>query len=242
MATERVVIDPITRIEGHLRIELEAADGKITNAWSETTQYRGIETIVLDRDPRDAWAFVQRICGVCTSVHAVASIVAVENAIGSNPPEQARLIRDVVLGNQIVQDHVIHFYHLHALDWVNVANATKAAPADAVAFAQQIGSTWRGNQLTAMTKVAQTVQGVVASGQLSIFTGGYWDHPDYRLPPAADLMAVSHYLDALQFQRSMIRVGTVFGGKNPHPNFLVGGMACTIDPGKSESISQVQMD
>jgi len=242
VATERVVIDPITRIEGHLRIELEAADGKITNAWSETTQYRGIETIVLDRDPRDAWAFVQRICGVCTSVHAVASIVAVENAIGSNPPEQARLIRDMVLGNQIVQDHVIHFYHLHALDWVNVANATKAAPADAVAFAQQIGSTWRGNQLTAMTKVAQTVQGVVASGQLSIFTGGYWDHPDYRLPPAADLMAVSHYLDALQFQRSMIRVGTVFGGKNPHPNFLVGGMACTIDPEKSESINQVQMD
>lgn len=239
---ERVVIDPLTRIEGHLRIELEASGGAITKAWSETTQFRGIETIVEGRDPRDVWAFVQRICGVCTSVHAIASVVAVENAIGSNPPEQARLIRDMVMASQEVQDHVIHFYHLQALDWVNVANAAKGDPAKAVEFAHAIGSTWKGNTVERFAKVKATVQGILDSGQLSIFTGGYWDHPDYRLPPEADLMAVSHYLDALEFQRSMIRIGTVFGGKNPHPNFLVGGMACSIDPNKSESINQVQTD
>jgi hydrogenase large subunit len=241
MAT-RVVIDPITRIEGHLRIELETEGAAIAKAWSETTQFRGIETIVEGRDPRDAWAFVQRICGVCTSVHAIASIVAVENAIGSNPPEQARLIRDIVLASQEVQDHVIHFYHLHALDWVNVPSAASADPAAAVAFAQAIGSTWKGNTVERMTQVRDTVQGILDSGQLTIFTGGYWNHPDYRLPPEANLMAVAHYLDALEFQRSMIRIGTVFGGKNPHPNFLVGGMACTIDPDRSESINQVQID
>ncbi|MDR1634295.1 MAG: nickel-dependent hydrogenase large subunit [Bifidobacteriaceae bacterium] len=239
---ERLVIDPITRIEGHLRIELETEDSKITKAWSETTQFRGLEEIVQGRDPRDVWAFVQRICGVCTSVHAIASIVAVENAIGSNPPGQARLIRDMVLASQEVQDHVIHFYHLHALDFVDVTSAALGDPQAAVDFARAIGSTWKGNTLERMTQVRDTVQGILDSGQLSIFTGGYWGHPDYRLPPEANLMAVAHYLDALEFQRSMIRIGTVFGGKNPHPNFLVGGMACTIDQGHTESINQVQVD
>jgi hydrogenase large subunit len=238
----RVVVDPITRIEGHLRIELESNGGKINKAWSETTQFRGIEEIVTGRDPRDVWAFVQRICGVCTSVHAIASIAAVENAIGSNPPIQARNIRDLVLTAQEVQDHVIHFYHLHALDWVNVPDVINADPAKAVAFAQAIGSTWKGNSLERFTEVKNTVKSIIDSGQLSVFTGGYWNHPAYKLPPEANLMAVAHYLDALEFQRSMIRIVTVFGGKNPHPNFLVGGMACTIDPNKSESINQVQTD
>jgi len=239
---QRLVIDPLTRIEGHLRIELEYDGKSISKAWSETTQFRGIETILNGRDPRDAWAFAQRICGVCTTVHAIASITAVENAIQSNPPTQAQLIRDIILGAQQVQDHVIHFYHLHALDWVNVANAAKGDPAKAVALADTIGSTWKGNTLARMTEVRDTVQAIVTSGQLSIFTGGYWSHPDYRLPAEADLMAVAHYLDALEFQRSMIRIHTVFGGKNPHPNFLVGGMACTIDQDHSESINQVQLD
>lgn len=242
MATQKVVIDPLTRIEGHLRIELEEEDGKIKNAWSESTQFRGLEKIVENRDPRDVWAFVQRICGVCTSVHAIASVTAVEDAIGSKIPENARLIRGLVMGSQEVQDHVIHFYHLHALDFVNVPNAAKADPQKAVEFAHTIGSKWRGNNLKRFTEVRETIQQVLDSGQLSVFTGGYWDHPDYRLPPEADLMCVAHYLDALEFQRSMIRIGTVFGGKNPHPNFLVGGMACSIDPDSSESINQVQMD
>ena len=241
MAT-RVTVDPVTRIEGHLRLEMETDGGKITKAWSELTQFRGIETILEGRDPRDAWAFTQRICGVCTTVHAVASCVAVENAIGSNPPEQGRLIRDIILSTAGIQDHVIHFYHLHALDFVNVASAASADPQAAVDFAKAIGSTWRGNTLERMTAVRDTVAGIVASGQLSIFTNGYWDHPAYKLPPEANLMAVAHYLDALEFQRSMIRVNTIFGGKNPHPNFLVGGMACSIDPSHSESINQVQID
>lgn len=239
---EKVLIDPLTRIEGHLRIEMETEGKQIKKAWSVSTQFRGIETIVQNRDPRDVWAFVQRICGVCTSVHAIASITAVENAIGSNPPENARLIRSLVLGSQEIQDHVIHFYHLHALDFVNVVNAAKADPEKTLEFAHSIGSKWRGNNLKRFTEVRDTVQQVLDSGQLSIFTGGYWDHPDYRLPPEADLMCVAHYLDALEFQRSMIRINTVFGGKNPHPNFLVGGMACSIDPNSSESINQVQMD
>lgn len=239
---EKVLIDPLTRIEGHLRIEMETEGKQIKKAWSVSTQFRGIETIVQNRDPRDVWAFVQRICGVCTSVHAIASITAVEDAIGSEPPENARLIRSLVLGSQEIQDHVIHFYHLHALDFVNVVNAAKADPQKTLEFAHSIGSKWRGNNLKRFTEVRDTVQQVLESGQLSIFTGGYWDHPDYRLPPEADLMCVAHYLDALEFQRSMIRINTVFGGKNPHPNFLVGGMACSIDPNSSESINQVQMD
>jgi hydrogenase large subunit len=220
---------------------METSGGSISDAWSVATQFRGLEQIVQGRDPRDVWAFVQRICGVCTAVHAIASITAVENAIGSNPPEQALLIRQMVMGSQEIQDHVIHFYHLHALDWVNVASAADADPQKAVDFAHSIGSTWKGNTLERMTAVRDTVKGIVESGQLSIFSGGYWDHPDYRLPAEANLMAVAHYLDALDFQRSMIRINTVFGGKNPHPNFLVGGMACTIDPDQSESINEVQV-
>ena len=242
MATERVVIDPLTRIEGHLRIELECDDNQIKNAWSESTQFRGIETIVEGRDPRDVWAFVGRICGVCTGTHSVASVTAVEDAIGSNPPKQAQLIRDLVMASQEIHDHVVHFYHLHALDWVNVVSAADADPAKAVEFAKTINSTWKGNTETQFAKVRDTIRAVLDSGQLSIFTGGYWDHPDYRLPPEENLMAVSHYLDALQFQRSIIRINTIFGGKNPHPNFLVGGMACSIDPDKSETVNQVQLD
>ncbi|MCL2466188.1 MAG: nickel-dependent hydrogenase large subunit [Micrococcales bacterium] len=237
-----VVIDPLTRIEGHLRVELEHANGVIAKAWSETTQFRGLEEIVKNRDPRDVWAFLQRICGVCTSVHAIASISAVENALGIVPPEQARRIRDIVLGAQEVQDHVIHFYHLHALDWVDVVSAASADPAEALEFARSIGSTWKGNTLERFTAVRDKVVEIAESGQLSIFTGGYWGHEAYKLPPAANLMAVSHYLDALEFQRSVIRIVTTFGGKNPHPNFLVGGMACSIDPNRSESINQVQLD
>jgi len=244
---KRVVVDPITRIEGHLRIELETEGGKITKAWSETTQFRGIEEIVQGRDPRDVWAFVQRICGVCTSVHAIASISAVENAIGSNPPPQAKAIRDLVVTAQEVQDHVIHFYHLHALDWVDVTKALEADPAKTLAFAQAIAksagvTSWKGNTVERFAEVKATVKSIVDSGQLSVFTGGYWGHPAYKLPPEANLMAVAHYLDALEFQRSMIRIVTVFGGKNPHPNFLVGGMACSIDPNKSETVNQVQID
>ncbi|MFN8158918.1 MAG: nickel-dependent hydrogenase large subunit [Candidatus Nanopelagicales bacterium] len=240
--SNRVVIDPVTRIEGHLRIELTTTGGKIDEAWSETTQFKGIELVVKDRDPRDAWAFVQRICGVCTAVHAVASIRAVEDALQYPVPKQADLIRNLVLGSQMVQDHVIHFYHLQALDFVNVIGASKADPAAAAAIATSIEPKYDLNSVARFTEVRDQVQKIVASGQHSIFTNGYWDHPGYKLPPEVDLIGVSHYLDALTFQRQMIQINTIFGGKNPHPNFLVGGMAAPINMNNEITINQVKLD
>ena len=240
--SNRVVLDPVTRIEGHLRIEMTTTDGKIDEAWSETTQFKGIELVVKDRDPRDAWAFVQRICGVCTAVHAVASVRAVEDALKYPVPKQADLIRNLVLGSQMVQDHVIHFYHLQALDFVNVVGASKGDPAKAAAIAASIEPKYDLNSVERFTEVRDTVQKILASGQLSIFTNGYWDHPGYLLPPEIDLIGVSHYLDALSFQRSMIQINTIFGGKNPHPNFLVGGMAAPINMDNSITINQVKLD
>jgi len=224
----RVVVDPITRIEGHLRIEVMEEGGRITNAWASSTQFRGIETIMEGRDPRDAWAFTQRICGVCTVVHAIASCRAVEDALGIEVPPAGGIIRNLVHGMQTVQDHVIHFYHLHALDWVDVVSALSADPAATSALARSI-SPWPNNSETYFAEVQGRVRRFVESGQLGIFTNGYWGHPAYKLPPEANLMAVAHYLEALDWQRDVIRVHTIFGGKNPHPNFLVGGMASAIN-------------
>ena len=225
---QRVVVDPITRIEGHLRIEVQAENDRIADAWATSTQFRGIEIVMQGRDPRDAWAFAQRICGVCTVVHAVASCRAVEDALDIRIPQNANLIRNLVHGMQYIQDHVVHFYHLHALDWVDVVSALSADPDATNRLARQI-SPWPNNSATYFAEIQQRIQRFVSSGQLGIFTNGYWGHPAYRLPPEANLMAVAHYLEALDWQRDIIRLHTVFGGKNPHPNFLVGGMACAIN-------------
>jgi [NiFe] hydrogenase large subunit/hydrogenase large subunit len=240
----RVVVDPITRIEGHLRIEVQEEAGRITDAWASSTQFRGIETILEGRDPRDAWAFTQRICGVCTVVHAIASCRAVEDALGIEVPPAGGLIRNLIHGMQTIQDHVIHFYHLHALDWVDVVSALSADPAATSALARSI-SPWPKNSQTYFAEIQGRVQRFVESGQLGIFTNGYWGHPAYKLPPEANLMAVAHYLEALDWQRDVIRVHTIFGGKNPHPNFLVGGMASAInldDTGtiNAESFTKIQ--
>ena len=224
----KVVVDPITRIEGHLRIEVEADAGRINNAWASATQFRGIEQVMVGRDPRDAWAFTQRICGVCTVVHAVASCRAVEDALDIRIPPNANLIRNLIHGMQFVQDHVIHFYHLHALDWVDVVSALSASPDGTAAIARQI-SPWPNNSATYFKEVQDRLSKFVSGGQLGIFTNGYWGHPAYKLPPEVNLLAVAHYLEALDWQRDVIRLHTVFGGKNPHPNFLVGGMASAIN-------------
>ncbi|MGD8494777.1 MAG: nickel-dependent hydrogenase large subunit [Gemmatimonadales bacterium] len=224
----KIVVDPITRIEGHLRIEVEAGNGKINDAWASSTQFRGIEIIMQGRDPRDAWAFTQRICGVCTVVHAIASCRAVEDALGIQIPPAGGLIRNLVHGMQTVQDHVIHFYHLHALDWVDVVSALSADPTATSNIAKSI-SPWPKNSPTYFREIKDRIQKFVDSGQLGIFTNGYWGHPAYKLPPEVNLLAVSHYLEALDWQRDVIRVHTIFGGKNPHPNFLVGGMASAIN-------------
>jgi Ni,Fe-hydrogenase I large subunit len=228
VARTKVVVDPITRIEGHLRIEVQAEDGRIAEAWASSTQFRGIELVMQGRDPRDAWAFTQRICGVCTVVHAIASCRAVEDAIGIQIPPNATTIRNLVHGMQTVQDHVVHFYHLHALDWVDVVSALSADPAETARIARSI-SPWPLNSETYFREVRDRISKFVSSGQLGIFTNGYWGHPAYKLPPEVNLLALAHYLEALDWQRDCIRIHTIFGGKNPHPNFLVGGMASAIN-------------
>ncbi|HEY9149734.1 MAG TPA: nickel-dependent hydrogenase large subunit, partial [Gammaproteobacteria bacterium] len=226
--SERIVVDPITRIEGHLRIEAETSDdGVIQQASSSGTMVRGIEIILQGRDPRDAWAFAQRICGVCTLVHGLASVRSVEDALDYPIPHNAQLIRNLMIAGQYVHDHVMHFYHLHALDWVDVVSALKADPKATSDLAQSISNYSRSSPgyFSDMQKKLKTF---VESGQLGIFSNGYWGHPAYKLPPEANLMAVAHYLDALAWQRDAAKLLTIFGGKNPHPNFLVGGSPSPI--------------
>jgi len=232
-----VVVDPVTRIEGHLRIEAEVDGGAVREAWSSSTMFRGVELILRGRDPRDAWAFTQRICGVCTTVHAIASIRAVENAIGATPPPNARLLRNLIIASQCVQDHVIHFYHLHALDWVDIVSALEADPAKTATLAQSI-SDWPLSSPTHFAAVQNRVKGFVERGQLGPFANAYWGHSAYKLPPEANLMAVAHYLEALEWQREVIKIHAVLGGKNPHlQGFLVGGVATPVDPDKQASIN-----
>ncbi len=238
----KIVVDPVTRIEGHLRIEAQVDGGQVTDAWSSGTMFRGMELIVQGRDPREAWIWTQRICGVCTTVHAVASVQAVEEALGITPPPNARIMRNLISGAQYIQDHVIHFYHLHALDWVDVTGALVADPGKTADLAQSI-SPWPLSSKAYFTDVQARVKALVDSGQLSIFTNGYWGHPAYKLPPEADLMAVAHYIEALSWQRDVIRMHAVLGGKNPHPQtFLVGGIAAPVDPNSPNVINQERMN
>jgi len=224
----RIVVDPITRIEGHLRIEAEVKDGRIADAWSAGTMVRGIEVILRGRDPRDAWAFTERVCGVCTTVHALASVRAVEDALGIAIPPNAELIRNLMFCAQYLQDHVVHFYHLHALDWVDVVSALKADPAEASQIAQSI-SNWPKSSPAYFRDLQKRLTAFVESGQLGIFANAYWGHPAYKLPPAVNLIGVAHYLEALEWQKEMVKVHAIFGGKNPHPNYLVGGVPCALN-------------
>ncbi len=232
-----IVVDPVTRIEGHLRIEAEVEGGQVSNAWSSSTMFRGIEIILQGRDPRDAWAFTQRICGVCTTVHAIASIRAVENAIGAKPPPNARILRNLIIASQCIQDHVIHFYHLHALDWVDIVSALKADPAATSTLAQSI-SNWPKSSTNYFKGIQDRIKGLVDRGQLGPFGNAYWGHPAYKLPPEANLMAVAHYLEALDWQREFIKMHAILGGKNPHlQSFLVGGMATPVDPNAQAALN-----
>jgi hydrogenase large subunit len=242
--TERIVVDPITRIEGHLRIEAQMDGNNIGQAYSSGTMVRGIETILRGRDPRDAWAFAQRICGVCTLVHGIASIRAVEDALNYPIPPNAQLIRNLMIAAQYVHDHVMHFYHLHALDWVDVVSALDADPKATSELAQSI-SNYPKSSPGYFADTKKKLKDFVEGGQLGIFAKAYWGHPAYKLPPEANLMAVAHYLEALSWQRDVARLHTIFGGKNPHPNFVVGGAPCPIDLNSdsainSKRLSQVQ--
>jgi hydrogenase large subunit len=227
--SQRVTIDPITRIEGHLRIDLEVDGGRVKNAWSSGTMWRGIETILKGRDPREAWIFTQRICGVCTTVHAMASVRSVEHALGLEIPMNAQLIRNVIVAAHALHDHIVHFYHLAALDWVDVTSALKADPAKAAALAESISS-WPNNSKAKLAAVKEKLAGFVAGGQLGIFTNGYWGHPAMKLPPEVNLLAVAHYLEALEYQRKALQVVAILGSKTPNiQNLAVGGVANAIN-------------
>ena len=238
--TDRVVVDPITRIEGHLRIEAQMDGDTIAQAYSSGTMVRGIEIILQGRDPRDAWAFVQRICGVCTLVHAMASVRSVEDALQIEVPKNAQLIRNLMIGAQYIHDHVMHFYHLHALDWVDVVSCLSADPAATSTLAQSLSS-YPNSSPGHFADVQKKVKTFVEQGQLGIFNKGYWGHPAYKLPPEANLMAVAHYLDALAWQREVVQLHTIFGGKNPHPNFVVGGTPAAIDLNSDSAINQKRL-
>ena len=236
----RVIVDPVTRIEGHLRVEAVVENGVITDAFSSGTMVRGLGKILIGRDPRDAWAITERVCGVCTTVHALASCRAVEDALGIAVPPTAELIRNIMMATLYVHDHVVHFYHLHALDWVDIVNALKADPKKAADLAGSF-SKWDKNTPAYFSQVQDKIKQFAASG-LGIFANGYWGHPAFKLPPEANLLAVAHYLDALEWQKEIVKIHAVFGGKNPHPNFLVGGVPCSINTDEVNAINSERLN
>jgi len=227
--TKRITVDPITRIEGHLRIDVEVDNGAVSKSWASATMWRGIERILQGRDPREAWLFTQRFCGVCTTVHAMASVRSVEDALNMEIPLNAQYIRNLILIAHALHDHIVHFYHLSALDWVDVMTIPKADPAKTASLAQSL-SPWEKNSKQVFQDGIDKVKGVAASGQLGIFANGYWGHPAMKLPPEANLLAFSHYLQALEYQRKAVQVVGMLGSKSPHiQNLAVGGVSNAIN-------------
>lgn len=205
----KVVLDPITRIEGHLRVTVQVEDGKVTDAWNHAMQFRGFELFMKDRDPRDAWQFAQRICGVCPTPHAHASVLACEHAAGvEKVPDNARLYRNMLEATHVGYDHILWFYHLNAFDYVNVPNGLNAKPT-----------------LPTLQAVQSQVKAVVDSGQLGPFAGHWWDHPGYKLPPELDLELTAHYLMALEAQQEANDGQAALGGRFPMVmSYMPGGM------------------
>jgi hydrogenase large subunit len=235
----RITIDPITRIEGHLRIDVEVDNNAVSNAWASCTMWRGIENILRGRDPRDAWLFTQRFCGVCTTVHAMASVRSVEDALKLEVPLNAQYIRNLILIAHALHDHIVHFYQLSALDWVDVMQIPKADIGATTKLAESV-SPWTRNSKEEFKAAQDRVKAVAASGQLGIFMNGYWGHPAMRLSPEVNLLAFTHYVQALEYQRKALQVVGILGGKTPHiQNLTVGGVANAID---LDSTSALDMD
>jgi hydrogenase large subunit len=238
---QRIVVDPVTRIEGHLRIDAEVDNGFISKAWSSGQMWRGIEVILQGRDPRDAWLFTQRICGVCTTVHALASVRCVENALGLDIPMNAQYIRNMIQSIHALHDHIVHFYALSALDWVDVVSALSADIGKTVQLAESL-SNWPGNSANRFKAVKDKVQAIVDSGQLGPFANAYWGHSAMALPPEANLMAVSHYLEALDYQRKANQALAIFSGKTPHiQNLSVGGVTTAINPDNETTLNMERL-
>ncbi|MCF6200514.1 MAG: nickel-dependent hydrogenase large subunit [Hydrogenimonas sp.] len=229
--SKHIIVDPITRIEGHLRIEAVIDENNvITDAFSSSTMFRGIETILKGRDPRDAGLLAMRICGVCTGTHYQRSIEAVEHAFGVKIPKNARLVRNLMQGALYLHDHVVHFYHLHGLDWIDITSALKADPAKAAKEAFKWTDTPYGVGEGDLRKIQQRVQKFVKQGRLGLFANAYWGNKHYKLTPEQNLIGVAHYLQALDMQRDMSKMMAIYGGKMPHPqSIVVGGVTCVQD-------------
>ncbi len=228
---KHIIIDPITRIEGHLRIEAVIDENNtIVDAYSASTMFRGIEAILKGRDPRDAGLLAMRICGVCTGTHYQRSIEAVEHAFGVTIPKNARLVRNLVQGALYIHDHVVHFYHLHGLDWVDITSALKADPKKAAQEALKWSKSPWGASEGDLRAVQERVTKFVKQGRLGPFAKGYWGNKHYKLTPEQNLIATAHYLQALDLQRDAAKMMAIYGGKMPHPqSFVVGGVTCVQD-------------
>ena len=238
---KRITVDPVTRIEGHLRVDCDIDQGKVTNAWSSGQMWRGIEVILKGRDPREAWLFAQRICGVCTTVHAMASVRSVENALQLEIPLNAQYIRNLIMTAHAMHDHIVHFYHLSALDWVDLVSALKADPNEASRIGESLSS-WTGNSRKEMAAVQERLKTFVGSGQLGIYANGYWGHPAMKLSPEVNLLAAAHYLQALQIQRKANQIVTILGSKTPHiQNLAVGGVANPINLNEPNTLTMTQL-
>jgi hydrogenase large subunit len=239
---QRITIDPITRLEGHLRVDIEVDNNAVSNAWASCTMWRGIENILKGRDPRDAWLFTQRFCGVCTTVHAMASVRAVEDALQLQVPLNAQYIRNLILIAHGLHDHIVHFYQLSALDWVDILQIPKADPASTAKLAET-HSPWTGNSREVFKAAQDRVKAVAASGQLGIFQNGYWGHPAMRLSPDVNLLAFSHYIQALEYQRKALQVVGMLGSKTPHiQNLTVGGVANAIDLDSATALNMQRLE
>ncbi len=235
MGKKHIIVDPITRIEGHLRVEaIIDENNQIVDAYTSSTMFRGMEAIMKDRDPRDCGLMAMRICGVCTGTHYQRSIEAVEDAFEITIPKNARLVRNLIQGALYVHDHLVHFYHLHALDFVDVVAATKADPAatvaEAIKWADVSGHKPYISGVADFKAVQERLIKFVKEGRLGIFGNGYWGNPNYKLTPEQNLIGVAHYLKALDIQRDLAKMQAIFGGKNPHPqSIVVGGVTCVQD-------------
>jgi quinone-reactive Ni/Fe-hydrogenase large subunit len=236
------VIDPITRIEGHLRIEIEVDDaGSVSEAFSSSTAFRGFEAIMQGRDPRDVGLFAQRICGVCTFHHFERGVEATEHAYGVTIPPNARALRNLIWAAQLVNDHATHFYQLHSMDWWDVISALGADPVRAAEVAHRYHATPFNASESHYRAILARLTAFAQSGQLGPFAGGYWGHPKYLLSPEENLVLASHYLDNLAIQRLSAQASAIFGGKNPHPQSLVvGGITSTRDGLDAHRIAQYQ--
>ncbi len=238
----RITIDPITRIEGHLRVDVEVDNNAVSNAWASCTMWRGIEKILRGRDPRDAWLFTQRFCGVCTTVHAMASVRAVEDALQLEIPLNAQYIRNLILIAHALHDHIVHFYQLSALDWVDIMQIPKADVGATTKLAESL-SPWTRNSREEFKAAQDRVNAVAASGQLGIFMNGYWGHPAMRLSPDVNLLAFSHYIQALEYQRKALQVVGILGSKTPHiQNLTVGGVANAIDLDSASALNMEKLE